>query len=85
MLFSSLTFIFVFLPIVCFLYWAVKPQLRNIVLLLASIFFYAWGEPKYVLVMLATILVNYLGALVVDRFRGSRQMGGGIDFYRNCL
>ncbi len=80
MLFSSLTFIFVFLPIVCFLYWIVKPNLRNIVLLLASILFYAWGEPKYVLVMLATILINYLGALGIDRFKENKQIGRALIF-----
>lgn len=69
MLFSSLTFIFVFLPIVCFIYWLVRPAFRNTVLLLASILFYAWGEPLYVLVMISTILVNYFGALAVDRFK----------------
>lgn len=69
MLFSSLTFLFVFLPVVLFFYWIVRPQLRNAVLLLSSIFFYAWGEPRYVLVMLATILINYFGALAVDKYR----------------
>lgn len=52
-----------------FFYWIVRPQLRNAVLLLSSIFFYAWGEPRYVLVMLATILINYFGALAVDKYR----------------
>ncbi|HOU69559.1 MAG TPA: MBOAT family protein [Paludibacteraceae bacterium] len=68
MLFSSMTFIFVFLPLVCLLYWLVKASYRNTVLLLASILFYAWGEPRYLLVMLTTILVNYAGAVLIDRY-----------------
>jgi alginate O-acetyltransferase complex protein AlgI len=55
-------------------------NLRNIVLLLASILFYAWGEPKYVLVMLATILINYLGALGIDRFKENKQIGRALIF-----
>ncbi len=85
MLFSSLTFLFVFLPIVLFLYWIVRPQLRNVVLLLASLFFYAWGEPKYVLVMLATILINYVGALAVDRFEKKKIVAVSITIVCNLL
>lgn len=65
MLFSSMTFVFLFLPAVCLLYALVKPQWRNYFLLGASIFFYAWGEPRYVVVMLLTIVVNYVGALLI--------------------
>lgn len=60
MLFSTMTFIYVFLPIVCTLYLLIRKELRNHLLLLASLIFYAWGEPKYLLVMLSTIGVNYI-------------------------
>ena len=67
MLFSSMTFVFLFLPIVCAVYFLVRKDLRNYVLLLASILFYAWGEPRYLAIMILTILLNYLGALGVAR------------------
>lgn len=69
MLFSSITFIFLFLPIVCLLYLLVKNKLRNYVLLFASILFYAWGEPKYLYIMLLTIIINYFGAVCLNRFQ----------------
>ena len=68
MLFSSMTFIFLFLPIVGLVYFATPARWRNYILLVASILFYAWGEPKYVVVMLATIVINYLGACGIDKF-----------------
>lgn len=78
MLFSSTTFLFIFLPVVLAVYFICPKKARNVVLLLASLLFYAWGEPRYILVMLATILVNYVLALVCasckeqGRERGAR-------------
>ncbi len=69
MLFSSMTFVFLFLPIVCALYLLAKPSLHNPILLLASMFFYAWGEPSYLAIMILTIFVNYVGALAIDKWR----------------
>ena len=70
MVFSSFTFIALFLPIVLLLHYASKnPAWRNGVLLLASLFFYAWGEPRFVLIMLLSILVNYASALLCQRSR----------------
>jgi alginate O-acetyltransferase complex protein AlgI len=66
MLFCTMTFIYVFLPIVCTVYLAVRPEIRNHVLLFASLIFYAWGEPSYLPIMLITIGVSYLGALAID-------------------
>lgn len=76
MLFSSMTFIFMFLPIVCGLYFIVRRNitLANLLLLMASIFFYAWGEPRYVVIMLMTILVNYIGALGIGKFVKHRRV-----------
>ena len=64
MLFSSTTFLFVFLPVILTLYFICPKKFRNLVLLIGSLIFYAWGEPKYCLVMVATILVNYVLALL---------------------
>ncbi|MGI6152999.1 MAG: MBOAT family O-acyltransferase [Christensenellaceae bacterium] len=60
MVFSSVTFLVYFLPICFVLYYVIKQKYKNIFLLLASLFFYAWGEPVFVLVMLASITFNYL-------------------------
>lgn len=69
MLFSSMTFVFVFLPIVLLLYLVTKKELHNPILLIASIIFYAWGEPRYLAIMLLTIIINWLGAIAVDKFK----------------
>lgn len=67
MLFSSMTFIYVFLPVVCSIYLLVRNELKNHVLLLASLVFYAWGEPKYLAIMIATILINYVFAIFIEK------------------
>jgi len=69
MLFSSSVFLFYFLPIVLGLYFVSPRFLKNFVLLAASLFFYAWGEPRFVMIMLVSILMNYMFGLWVDRYR----------------
>lgn len=59
MLFSSITFLFFFLPVVLVLYYLIPAKGKNIVLLLASLLFYAWGEPVYVILMILSICLNY--------------------------
>ncbi|WP_419882307.1 MBOAT family O-acyltransferase [Peribacillus sp. B-H-3] len=66
MLFSSTVFLFLFLPIVLLGYFIIPRKLRNIWLLGASLLFYAWGEPKFVLIMLLSIVLNYFFALIVN-------------------
>ena len=73
MLFSSMTFWCVFLPLVMAVYFLSKKEIRNYVLLIASIIFYAWGEPRYLAIMIITILVNYAGAILLDKHYSSRQ------------
>lgn len=68
MIFTSVTFLFLFLPIVFLIYFISRDSVRNVVLLLASLFFYAWGEPIYVLIMLASIAVNYVAGLIIGGF-----------------
>lgn len=61
MVFSSITFMFFFLPAVVLLYYIVPSlKARNALLLLASLLFYTWGEPHYVVIMLFSIAINYL-------------------------
>ncbi|MDD3362449.1 MAG: MBOAT family protein [Hespellia sp.] len=59
MLFSSITFLFIFLPITLVLYYIVPDKFRNYILLITSLFFYAWGEPVYIVLMILSILFNY--------------------------
>lgn len=68
MVFSSIIFLFAFLPIVLTVYYVIKPQLRNIFLLIASLFFYYWGEPKFLIIMVASIIWNYICAIGLDFF-----------------
>ena len=73
MLFSSIPFLFYFLPCVFVLYFLVPMRWKNTVLLLASLFFYAWGEPKFVVFMLASIVQGYVLARLVEKYRADRR------------
>ncbi len=68
MVFSSLLFLFRFLPIVFLIYYLVPAKLKNTVLFLASLFFYTWGEPKFFPVMLISIGVNYVAGLLMEKY-----------------
>ena len=70
MLFSSIPFLYYFLPVVLIVYFAVPKRLKNLVLLLASLFFYFWGERMYTILMLVTIVSSYVHGLLIDHFRG---------------
>ena len=67
MLFSSVPFLYYFLPAVILCYFLVPKGLKNTVLLVFSLAFYAWGEPKYVLLMLATIALFYICGLAIGK------------------
>ncbi|MFJ8234704.1 MBOAT family O-acyltransferase [Ureibacillus sp. NPDC094379] len=73
MVFSSLIFLYVFLPIIIILYFIFPKVLRNTILLIASLLFYAWGEPKYVLLMLISIIINYVFGIVIDKADGKSK------------
>ena len=70
MLFSSIPFLYYFLPIVLILYFIAPKVLKNSVLLISSLVFYAWGEPKYIFLMIATVLSGYALGLLIEKFRG---------------
>ena len=72
MLFSEPTFLFAFLPALLLLHFVCPKRARNLVLLAASLLFYAWGEKFYLLIMLASIVFNYALGLLVDRSRETR-------------
>ena len=69
MVFSSIVFLFYYLP-VCLLVYRLAPlKLRNLVLLVFSLFFYGWGEPVYSLLMVLTIVVDYVHGMLIERYR----------------
>ncbi len=70
MLFSSIPFLYYFLPIVLIVYFLAPKPLKNPVLLIASLVFYGWGEPKYVFLMVATVLLGYVFGLLIEKYRG---------------
>ena len=67
MLFSSITFLYYFLPIVLLLYFIAPKKLKNLVLFIASLVFYAWGEPKYVFLMIFSVAIGYVAGLLMDK------------------
>ena len=68
MLFSSITFLYYFLPSVLILYFIVPKKLKNTVLMLSSLVFYGWGEPKYVVLMIASIVIGYFSGILIEAF-----------------
>ncbi len=71
MLFSSIPFLYYFLPCVLILYFISPRCLKNAVLLISSLVFYGWGEPKYVFLMVISILVGYVSGLLIEKFEGT--------------
>ena len=72
MLFSSVSFLYYFIPVVFFIYMITPRRGKNIVLLFASLFFYAYGGPKYTILMIGSCLVAYIAGLGMDRFKGTK-------------
>ncbi len=68
MLFSSIPFLYYFLPSVLILYFIVPKKLKNTVLMLSSLVFYGWGEPKYVILMIASIVIGYFSGILIEAF-----------------
>lgn len=66
MLFSSITFLFLFLPIMLAVYYIASPQWKNLLLLAGSLIFYAWGEPVYIILMILSILLNYFCGMDIE-------------------
>lgn len=74
MLFSSITFLFYFLPIVLLCYFVLFKKHKNTVLLVASLFFYFYGEPKYILVLLFSCLINYISGKLIEKMTKYRTL-----------
>ncbi len=73
MLFSSITFLYYFLPITLLIYFAVPKKYKNPVLLLASLLFYGWSEPRLIFLMLLSIVVHYIAGLLIDKNRKNNK------------
>ena len=71
MVFSSLTFLFVYLPITLLLYFVVPFRWRNLVLLAVSLLFYGWGEPIYISIMIISTLIDYTHGMLVEKYRAN--------------
>lgn len=71
MIFSSLTFLFAYLPLTLAVYFLAPLRWRNLILLLVSLFFYGWGEPVYIVIMFLSILIDYSHGLLVEKYRAN--------------
>ena len=69
MVFSGLPFLFFYLVVTLLIYKLTPLKLRNLVLLIASLFFYGWGEPVYIVIMFLSIAVDYTHGMLVERWR----------------
>lgn len=74
MVFSSVLFIFRFLPIAMILYFLTPNKFKNLTLLLVSLIFYSWGEPKYFLIMVASIFVDYFVSRGIEKSRNNKKI-----------
>lgn len=81
MLFSSITFLFIFLPLTLLLYYLVPFRMKNYVMLAASLIFYAWGEPVYIILMILSIILNYFcGQDIYEKRDNARAMKMSLIF-----
>ncbi len=81
MLFSSITFLFIFLPLTLLLYYLVPFKMKNYVILAASLIFYAWGEPVYIILMILSIILNYFcGQDIYEKRDDARAMKMSLIF-----
>ena len=86
MVFSSLLFLFIFLPVFLICYFVIPKPWRNLILFLGSLMFYAWGEPIYVTIMLFSTVLDYSCGLIIDRFRDHKvlsKVGLGLSIVGN--
>ena len=73
MLFTSISFLYYFLPALIIIYFITPKKYKNIILLIASLLFYLYGEPKYVFLMIAEIVIAYTGAILIDKYKNQSK------------
>ncbi len=78
MVFTSISFIYYFLPLLLICYFVVPKKFRNIILLMFSVLFYFYGEPKYILLMLIEVLISYVVGLLIDKYKSKNILIIGI-------
>ena len=74
MVFSSITFLFYFLPIVLLAYYIVPKKFKNIILLISSFTFYFWGEPKNISIMISMIILSYIGGIIIGKLKEKKKI-----------
>ena len=74
MLFSSISFLYYFLPCVLIIYFCTPKKFKNIILLLSSLLFYFYGEPVYILVMIGSIISGYIHGLLIDKYKKYKKV-----------
>ena len=73
MVFSSITFLYIFLPIMLLLYFIVPSKLKNAVMILASLIFFAWGEIRYILIMLILAVMDFVCGNLITKHLGNKK------------
>ena len=73
MLFTSISFLYYFLPASIIIYFITPKKYKNIILLIASVLFYFYGEPKYVFLMILEIIIAYIGAILIDKYKNQSK------------
>ena len=71
MVFSSVVFLFFYLPITLAAYYVAPRKWRNMLLLVVNLFFYGWGEPVYITIMLLSTLIDYTHGMLVEKYRSN--------------
>ena len=85
MLFTSISFLYYFLPIVIIFYFIIPKKMRNFILLISSMVFYFYGEPKYIFLMLAEILIAYIGAILIDKYKKKSLLIASVSIHIGLL
>lgn len=85
MVFSSIPFLFYFFPVVMLLYYAVPFKAKNLLLLVASLIFYAWGEPIYIVLMIFSSIVDYTNGRLIEKFEGKRDLQKAVMIASVCI
>lgn len=79
MVFSSMIFLWIFLPILLLMYFIAKDKYRNMILLVFSLIFYTWGEPKNIVLMLFSICINYILGILLNKCRKQKSKKNNIN------
>ena len=74
MIFSSILFIYYFLPLLLLVYFIIPSKYKNLVLLIFSLLFYFYGEPKYIIILLLSCVINFIGAILIDKYRSKSKL-----------